>query len=187
VKGVLDAQAGDQEVQKMHKALQLVVLTTGLAASALAGPTLACHEWVSTPGSVFETLDPLREVAMDAYKPANNEAARSKLAQLRAAARPDDPVSLIKAGYWAEVLHSIGVAPDTDGPELMLRALALRPNDAEYEFMAALAYADHDKAAFQKHWDRARHLAKPGSAVAQNLELFRAILAERQANAERRH
>ena len=72
----------------MHKTLQLVVMTTGLAALALAGPTLACHEWVSTPGSVFEALDPLRAVAMDAYKPANKEAARAKLVQLRAAVKP---------------------------------------------------------------------------------------------------
>jgi len=84
------------------------------------------------------------------------------------------------AGYWAEVVHQIGVAPDSDGPEMILRALALRPNDAEYEFIAALAYADHDKAAFQKHWDRARQLAKPGSAVAQNLKLFGKIIADRQ-------
>jgi hypothetical protein len=163
----------------MHKALQLVVLITGLAASAVAGPTLACHEWVSTPGSVFETLDPLRQVAMGAYDPARKEAVRAKLVQLRADIKPGDPVSLMKAGYWAEVLHAIGVSPDTDGPALMLRALALRPDDAEYEFMAALAYFDHDKATFQKHWGRARQLAKPGSAVAQNLELFRKVLAKR--------
>jgi hypothetical protein len=171
----------------MHKALQLVILATGLAASALAGPTLACHEWVSTPGSVFEALAPLRVAAEAAYSPAGKGAALAKLTELRGAVKPDDPVSLIKAGYWAEVTHVIGVSPETDGPELMLRALALRPNDAEYEFMAALAYADHDKATFQKHWDRAQHLAKPGSAAAQNLELFRTILAERQANAGRRH
>ena len=163
----------------MHKALQLAVLTTGLAASALAGPTLACHEWVSTPGSVFAALEPLREFAMGAYNPAKKEAVRARLVQLRADIKPGDPVSLIKAGYWAEVLHAIGVLPDTDGPELMLRALALRPNDAEYEFMAALAYFDHDKATFQKHWHRARQLAKPGSAAAQNLELFSPILAQR--------
>jgi hypothetical protein len=164
----------------MHRALQLVVLTTGLAASALAGPTLACHEWVSTPGSVFEALEPLREVAMGAYDSAKKEAVRAKLVQLRAEIKTDDPVSLLKAGYWAEVLHAIGVSPDNDGPELMLRALALRPNDPEYEFMAALAYFDHDTATFRRHWDRAQQLAKPGTAVTKNLDLFRKILAERQ-------
>jgi len=42
-----------------------------------------------------------------------------------------------------------------------------------------LAHFDHDKATFQKHWNRAQELAKPGSAAAKNLELFRKILAER--------
>jgi hypothetical protein len=68
----------------------------------------------------------------------------------------------LKAGYWTAVIHEIGVAPDTDGRDLILQALALRPNDAEYEFIAALAYADHDKAKFKLHWDRAQQLAKPG-------------------------
>jgi hypothetical protein len=163
----------------MHKMIRVAMLTAALASSALAGPTLACHEWVSTPGSVFETLEPLREAAMGAYGPAKKDAVRAKLVQLRADIKAGDPVSLIKAGYWTEVLHAIGVSSDSEGPALMLRALALRPNDAEYEFMAALAYFDHDTATFQKHWDRARQLAKPGSAVAQNLELFRKILAER--------
>ena len=171
----------------MHKALQIAILTTALAASALAGPTLACHEWVSTPGSIFEKLDPLRKASMAADdSPANKAAARAKIVQLRAAVNPGDPISLIQAGYWTEVMHSIGIAPDADGPELMLRALALRPNDPEYEFMAALSFADHDKATFQRHWDRARRLAKSGSAVAQNLELFKPILAAQQAHAERR-
>jgi hypothetical protein len=160
---------------------KIMILTSGLAATAWAGPTLACHEWVSTPGSVFESLDPLRRVSMAADdSPANKEAARAKIAQLRAAIQPGDPVSLLKAGYWTEVVHQIGVAPDTDGPELILKALALRPNDAEYEFIAALAYADHDQATFHKHWDRARELAKPGSAVSKNLELFGKIIADRR-------
>jgi len=117
---------------------------------------------------------------MGAYDPAKKEAVRAKLVQLRADIKPGDPVSLLKAGYWAAVLNDIRVVSDTDGDDMILGALALRPNDAEYEFMAALAYADHDKAAFQKHWDRAQHLAKPESAVAQNLELFKPIIAGRQ-------
>lgn len=163
----------------MHT-LRLMILTTGLAASAWAGPTLACHEWVSTPGSVFETLNPLRLAAEAAYSPVNTGMALAKLAQLRADIKPDEPVSLLKAGYWAAVLNDVRVAPDTDGGDMILRALALRPNDAEYEFMAALAYADHDKTTFQKHWDRAQQLAKPGSAVAKNLDLFGKIIAQRQ-------
>jgi len=161
-------------------AIRLVVLTTGLAASAVAGPTMACTDWVSTPGSVFATLDPLRQMVTGAYSPARKEESLAKLAQLRSAINPGDPVSLLKAGYWVEVMNLIGVSHDTDGPQLILRALELRPNDAEYEFMAALAYADasgdFDKASFHKHWTRARELAKPGTAVAKNLELFGALL-----------
>jgi hypothetical protein len=164
----------------MHKTTLLIALASGLAGSAIAGPALACHEWVSTPGSVFETLDPLRRASLASDDSvANREAALAKLVQLRAAIKPDDPVSLLKAGYWAAVLHDVRVAPDSDGSDLILRALALRPNDAEYEFIAALAYADHDKAKFQQHWDRARQLAKPGSAAARNLELFKPVIAER--------
>ena len=165
----------------MHKTLQLLVLTTGMAALALAGPTLACNRWVSTPGSVFETLDPLREAIYAADdSPAQGQAARARLAELRAAIKPGDPVSLLKAGYWAALLNDIHVVNDVDGRAMILQALALRPNDGEYEFIASLAFFDHDKATFQKHWDRARQLAKPGSAAAQNLEVFRKILAERQ-------
>ena len=51
---------------------------------------------------------------MGAYDPAKKEAVRAKLVQLRADIKPGDPVSLLKAGYWAEVLHAIGVSPDTD-------------------------------------------------------------------------
>ena len=164
----------------MHKALSLAALSIGLAASTLAGTTLGCHEWVSTPGSLFETLDQLRRVSVAADdSPANKEAARAKLAQLRADIKPGDAVSLMKAGYWTELMHATRISPETDGPELMLRALALHPDDADYEFMVALALFDHDKAAFQKHWNRAKELAKPGSAAAKNLELFRPILAQR--------
>ena len=163
--------------------IRLVVLTTGLAASAVAGPTMACTDWVSTPGSVFATLDPLRQMATGAYSPGRKEESLAKLAHLRSAVKPDDPVSLLKAGYWTEVMNLIGVSHDTDGPELILRALELRPNDAEYEFMAALAYADAfgdaDKANFRKHWNRARELAKPGTAVAKNLELLGGLLSKR--------
>ncbi len=102
----------------MHKALQLVVLTTGLAASALAGPTLACHEWVSTLKSVLGRFEPLRgsgDGCATSWRPSPQGPSSPAVA-----VKPGDPVSLLKAGYWAEVLHSMGVSPDTDGPEQMV-------------------------------------------------------------------
>ena len=57
----------------------------------------------------------------------------------------------------------------TDGPELIERAVSLRPDDAEYHTVAAIAYFGADKTLYKKHWDRAHALAKPGSAAARNL------------------
>ena len=111
----------------MHKALQLVVLTTGLAASALAGPTLACHEWVSTPVPFSRLSNRYAKWQWVLTTRPRKKPSGPSWYNCGADIKPDDPVSLLKAGYWAEVLHAIGVSPDTDGPELMLRALALRP------------------------------------------------------------
>ena len=142
-----------------------------------AGPPIACHEFVTTPGSLFESLEPLRSVAMVADdSPADKEAARQRLRELRAAIEPGNPVSLLKAAYWAEVLRAVGVDRQADGTALILKALELRPNDPEYHFIAALAFLPRDQATFQKHWDRARALAIPGSAVARNLQVFGDLL-----------
>jgi hypothetical protein len=147
-----------------------VLLSLALGTVALAGPPLVCHAWVSTPGSVFEALEPLRSIALEADdSPANKEKALAKLAALRAAVKPGDAMSLLKAGYWATAMHLIGVSPATDGPELIRQAVELRSDDAEYHVIAAMAYLSSDKAAYQKHWQRAKALAKPGSAAARNL------------------
>ena len=95
-----------------------LILAATFAAAAYGGPAIACRTWVSTPGSAFEALEPLRSVAMEADdSPAHKVAARKKLADLRAAIRPDDALSLLKAGYWAAVLKAIAVNEDTDGPD----------------------------------------------------------------------
>src|SRR5262249_38864326 len=108
----------------MHKRiLRIVVPIIALATAVVAGPTLACHEWVSTPGSAFETLQPLRDQAMSvANHPNERPAAIKQIATLRAAIHPDDPKSMLKAGYWIAILNSLEIAPDTDGPSLIRRA-----------------------------------------------------------------
>jgi hypothetical protein len=148
-----------------------LILAGVLAGAVHAGPAIACH-WVAVPGSVFETLEPLRQIAMAADdSPASRQAALARVAQLRAAIKPGDAVSLLKAGFWITTLHDIGVARDTDGPALILKALELRPNAPEYQLFAALAFMHSDKAQFRKHWERARELAQPGSAAATNLKV----------------
>jgi len=156
----------------MHlmKSTTPVLLGMALATVTLAGPPLVCHPWVSTPGSVFEALEPLRSIALEADdSPANKEAALKKLATLRAEIRPGDAMSLLRAGYWATAMNLIKVSPATDGPELIEKAVSLRPDDAEYHVIAAMAYLSSDKALYRKHWERAHALAKPGSAAARNL------------------
>lgn len=106
---------------------------------------------------------------------AKTQAALATLTQLRAAMKPGDPLSLLKAGFWAETMHEIGIAPDTDGPELIMNALALRPNDPEYAIFAALAHMQKHPALFRKQWDRARALSTSGSAAARNLRTIETI------------
>ena len=154
----------------------VLALGTMLVPAAYAGPAIAC-KWEAIPGSLFEQLDPLRRAAMKADdSPADTKAALAKLAELRAAIKPDDPLSLMKAGFWTVTMHAIGVTPETDGGKLIMKALELRPNDPEYHFFAALASMDKgDRVVFRKHWTRARELAQPGSAVAVNLKVVAEI------------
>jgi hypothetical protein len=151
-----------------------------LASVASAGPTLACHQWVSTPGSVFEALEPLRDAAMSAANHrAEWDAARQRIATLRAEVRPGDALSLLKAGYWISIMSELRLVPDSDGPEMMRQAAAMRPGDAEYQFFAALGSFDNDKPLYKKYWARAQELAKGGSAAIRNLSAFEPELLSR--------
>jgi hypothetical protein len=152
-----------------------VLLGIVLATTAFAGGPLLCHPWVSTPGSLFEALEPLRSKALEADdSPAHKEAALKKLATLRSEIRPNDPLSLMRAGYWATAMSHMKISSATDGPELMERAIALRPGDADYHAMTAIAYFATDKTLFQKHAQSARQLGKPGSAAVRNLPVVSA-------------
>jgi hypothetical protein len=147
-----------------------VLLGLVLVTAAFAGGPLLCHPWVSTPGSLFEALEPLRSKALEADdSPAHKEAALKKLATLRSEIRPNDALSLMRAGYWATAMNHMGISPATDGPELMERAVGLKPEDAEYQAMTAIAYFATDKKLYQKHAQLARQLGKPGSAAVRNL------------------
>lgn len=156
--------------------LSLITLST----AASAGPTLACHPWISSPGSVFELITPLRDAAMSvANHPAERPAALQKMAVLKSQIRPGNAASLLKAGYWIAILNVLRVTPESDGPELIRQAAELRPDDPEYHFFVALAYFDTDKEEYRKHWMRARELAKPGTAVSANLKAFEPELLAR--------
>jgi hypothetical protein len=155
----------------MHtrKLTKWMVATAALGVVALAGPPLACRDWVVTPGSLFETLNPMRLTAMAADdSPAQKQAAVKRITDLKAAIVPGDPVSIMKAGYWTEVMHDIKIT-DQSGEQLIEQAIAMRPADADYQVIGALTYLGRDKSKFRAHWTQAKKLAKPGSAAAQNL------------------
>jgi hypothetical protein len=109
---------------------------------------------------------------------AAGERAQAQLVTLRAATRSGDALSLLRAGFWATTMHDIGITPDSDGPALILQAVALRPDDAEYQLFAALAHLQSDKATFRKHWALARKLARPGSAADTNIKLIARLYAD---------
>ncbi len=161
--------------------LKTLMLSVVLAGVAFAGPALSCRTWVVTPGSTFEALEPLRSIAMEADDgPAQMATARKRIADLRAAMRPADALSILKAGYWIAVMNAIGITKESDGPELIRKAMQLRPNDAEYQFFTALAYFEGgEKALYNKHWAKAQELAAKGSAVARNLKIYEKELSAR--------
>jgi hypothetical protein len=157
--------------------IRVLALAMVLAGVANAGPAISCH-WVAVPGSVFGVIGSLRDRAMEADdSKAAGERARAQLVQLRAAIKPGDSLSLLRAGFWATTMHDIGITPDTDGPALILQAVALRPEDAEYQLFAALAHLQSDKATFRKHWELARKLAKPGSTADTNIKVVAKLYA----------
>ncbi|MBV8845822.1 MAG: hypothetical protein JO307_23685 [Bryobacterales bacterium] len=161
--------------------LKTLLPAIALASIAAAGPTLACHEWVSTPGSVFEALEPLRDAAMStANHPEQATAARMRITELRAQIRPGEPLTLLKAGYWIAILNALRITEDTDGPDLIRRAAEMRADDPEYQFFTALAYFDTNKQLYRKYWMRAQKLAKPGTAVSKNLAAFEPVLLTRR-------
>jgi hypothetical protein len=158
--------------------LRAVLLAAAFTATSLAGPPIAC-KWVAVPGTVFETLSSLRDTAMAADdSPMAKAEALKRLERLREEAKPNDALSLLKAGFWATTMRDIGITNDPTGPDLIAKAAALRPNEPEYQFFAALAYIHNDKARFRQHWSRAQTLSKPGSATARNMKIVQEIYAE---------
>jgi hypothetical protein len=161
----------------LRQTIGCLILTLVLTGSVLAGPPLACHQFMSTRGSAFEALEELRRYAMSLDdSPSRRESGLRRLAELRRAMNAEDALSVLKAGYWTELMNQLRLSSEKDGVTLILKALSMRPYDPEYHFIAALAQFQKDDAAFRKHWEAARKLSKPGSATAANLKAFGDVL-----------
>jgi hypothetical protein len=149
----------------------MIALATVFAATSLAGPAIAC-KWTAVKGTVFEKLAELREEAMRADDSADAKwKAVERTKQLQVEAMGGDAFALLRAGFWTTTMREVKVINDVSGPDMLAKAAALKPNEAEYQFFAALGYIHHDKARFTQYWKKAQALAKPGSATEKNMKI----------------
>lgn len=143
----------------------------------------------STP--VVVRMETLRRAAI--YAGGNKEVASALLMALHgrvraadAAGRPDalalhDEAYVVEALRQLRAIEPLASAPDaaavlrdliagSDGPALIRRSLAARPNDPALEFAAALIFADRDRGAYQRHAAKARAGANQDPLLARNLD-----------------
>src|SRR5688572_7031831 len=100
----------------------------------------------------------------------------SKQSAFQSATKQPDPLKLFDAGFFVESwkqahIDGSGKKPvDFDGYALVKRAIALRGNDAEMEFAAALITSVRsDKSAHRAHLQKAIAGAPEGSLLARNI------------------
>ncbi|MGH9934636.1 MAG: hypothetical protein ACREAM_00220 [Blastocatellia bacterium] len=100
----------------------------------------------------------------------------SKQSAFQAASKKPDPLKLFDAGFFVEswkqaYVDGSGKKPvDFDGYALVKQAIALRGNDPEMEFAAALMTSIRsDKAAHRAHLQKAISGAPEGSLLARNI------------------
>jgi hypothetical protein len=129
--------------------------------------------------SIYASRDP--KIAADLMNRLTAKAGRSK-----SSGQPD-ALALMDAAYVTEALRQItmiggvtGYKDRVDGIREVLRghdgvqyinaSLAAKPGDAGLEFAAALIASDKDRAAYQRHAERARAGASQDALVARNLK-----------------
>ncbi len=101
---------------------------------------------------------------------------RSKESAFHSATRKPDPMRMFDAGFFIESWKQAYVEgsgrkpPDFDGYPLVKQAIALRGNDPDMEFAAALITSVRpDKAAHRAHLQKAIAGAPEGSLLARNI------------------
>lgn len=144
-----------------------------------------------TPATpVIVRMETMRRAAI--YASRDPELAATMAASLldRAAAsaraKKADPLTMLDAAYFVEALRQIGfvnrngefadqspklkaLLASTDGYALVQKGLYLRPQDAAYEFAAALISSDKSRKAYEEHMKRARAGAATDRLLALNI------------------
>lgn len=150
----------------MKKLVVLSLFSLGL----FAGPPILCRAVPSGEGSLFTKLESLRMVALSADdSPESEKAALAKLKELRAAAHKSTD-DLIAAGYLTEGLRQMRRSQEADGVDLLKKALAQRPGDADLTLLIALAYAPYNPTVAAEYYGRAKELAKSNASSMKSVE-----------------
>lgn len=98
----------------------------------------------------------------------NRLLARAKDAEAKG--KPD-ALAWFDAGYLAETYKQAGLTIDVKGYDLVAKAIALRGQDPEMEFAAAIITEGGSSKAHRDHFQKAINGAKDGSLLARNLVL----------------
>jgi hypothetical protein len=111
------------------------------------------------------------------YSVKDEKVARELLDRLLARARDSeakrkaDALAWFDAGYLAETYKQAGLATDVKGYDLVVKAIALRGQDPEMDFAAAIITEGGSSKAHHEHFQKAVTGAKDGSLLARNLVL----------------
>ena len=80
-----------------------------------------------------------------------------------------DALAWFDAGYLAATYKQAGLVTDVKGYDLVAKAIALRGQDSEMEFAAAIITEDSPAKVHREHFQKAVNGAKDGSLLAKNL------------------
>jgi hypothetical protein len=148
---------------------------------------IADTEALLTPATpVVVRMETLRRASLYASRDAALAGALVDRFTMKARKASDDPLALLDAAYVIEALKQAawvherdayrGVAPalkalvnGLDGTALVAKSAAARPQDAAFQFAAAMISAGHDKAAYEMYAQRTKAAAAQDPLVARNL------------------
>lgn len=111
------------------------------------------------------------------YSVKDEKVARELLDRLLARAKDaeakgkQDALAWFDAGYLAETYRQAGLTIDVKGYDLVVKAIALRGQDSEMEFAAAIITEGGPSKTHREHFQKAVNGAADGSLLAKNLVL----------------
>ena len=136
-------------------------------------------EALLTPATpVIVRMETLRRASL--YASRDPKIAAALVDRMSARAAHGDPLALVDAAYTGEALREAAlvnhqdaiaaIAKAVDPWSLVDKSIAARPDDAAFQFAAAMIYAAKDRTTSQAHAEKARLGAKSDALLARNLD-----------------